>query len=51
MPVLQTGIDSYTNPIHADDLCTAFVAAIHRGRPNRSYNICDASRGALKMNE
>jgi len=46
-PVLLAAEDSYTNHIHADDLARACVAALERGRPNRSYNISDDSD--LKM--
>lgn len=46
-PVLHADEDSYTNHIHADDLARACVAALERGRPNRTYNINDDSD--LKM--
>jgi nucleoside-diphosphate-sugar epimerase len=40
-PVLQTKDDVYTNHIHANDLARAAIAALWRGKPQRSYNICD----------
>ncbi len=46
-PVLKADEDSYTNHIHAEDLARACIAALERGRPNRSYNIGDDSD--LKM--
>jgi nucleoside-diphosphate-sugar epimerase len=32
---------------HADDLARAVIAALHRGRPNRAYNVSDDTE--LKM--
>lgn len=40
-PVLRREDDVFTNHIHADDLARACVAALHRGRPQRAYQICD----------
>jgi nucleoside-diphosphate-sugar epimerase len=46
-PVLVADDDVYTNHIHADDLARAIVAALFRGKPNRSYNVTDDAE--LKM--
>jgi nucleoside-diphosphate-sugar epimerase len=48
-PVLRAEDDVYTNHIHADDLARACVAALHRGAPQRAYNVCDFS--GLKMGD
>ena len=40
-PALAPDEDAYVNHIHADDLARAVVAALHRGQPNRSYNVVD----------
>jgi nucleoside-diphosphate-sugar epimerase len=48
-PVLRAEDDVYTNHIHADDLARACVAALHRGAPQRAYNVCDFSE--LKMGD
>jgi nucleoside-diphosphate-sugar epimerase len=48
-PVLQAGDDVYTNHIHADDLARALMAALWRGKPQRTYNVNDDS--ALKMGD
>jgi nucleoside-diphosphate-sugar epimerase len=48
-PVLVPEEDVYTNHIHADDLARACVLALHRGRPQRTVNACDASE--LKMGD
>jgi nucleoside-diphosphate-sugar epimerase len=48
-PVLQDADDVYTNHIHADDLARALIAAMWRGKPQRTYNVNDDS--ALKMGE
>jgi len=48
-PVLHAEDDVYTNHIHADDLARACVAALHRGAPQRAYNVCDFSE--LKMGD
>lgn len=48
-PVLQASDDVYTNHIHADDLARACIAALWRGRPQRVYNVGDASE--LKMGD
>ena len=40
-PALNAAEDSYVNHIHADDLARAVVAALHRGQPNRTYNVAD----------
>ena len=42
-PVLLPEEDSYTNHIHAEDLGRACLAALMRGRSNRTYNISDHS--------
>lgn len=49
MPVLRAEDDVYTNHVHADDLARAVVAALWRGRPQRTYNVNDDS--ALKMGD
>jgi nucleoside-diphosphate-sugar epimerase len=48
-PVLVPQDDVYTNHIHADDLARACVAALWRGRPQRSYNTSDDTD--LKMGD
>jgi nucleoside-diphosphate-sugar epimerase len=48
-PVLLADDDVYTNHIHADDLARVAVAALWRGRPQRSYNASDD--GELKMGD
>lgn len=48
-PVLRAEDDVYTNHIHADDLARACVAALHRGRPQRAYNVSDCS--VVKMGD
>jgi nucleoside-diphosphate-sugar epimerase len=47
--VLQAADDVYTNHIHADDLARALIAAMWRGKPQRTYNINDDS--TLKMGD
>ncbi|MDI9333455.1 MAG: SDR family oxidoreductase [Cytophagales bacterium] len=42
-PVLVSEDDVYTNHIHADDLARACIAALWRGKPQRSYNIAEDS--------
>jgi nucleoside-diphosphate-sugar epimerase len=42
-PALLPADDVYTNHIQADDLARACVRALHLGRPQRTYNICDDS--------
>ena len=48
-PVLTAQDDVYTNHIHADDLARACLAALWRGKPQRDYNVRDAS--AMKMGD
>jgi nucleoside-diphosphate-sugar epimerase len=48
-PVLEAGDDVYTNHIHADDLARALIAAVWRGKPQRTYNVNDDSM--MKMGE
>ncbi len=48
-PVLQAHDDVYTNHIHADDLARACVAALWRGRSQRTYHASD--RSELKMGD
>ncbi len=48
-PVLARQDDVYTNHIHADDLARACVAALWRGKPQRTTNASDDSQ--LKMGE
>ena len=43
-PVLRQEDDVYTNHIHADDLARACLAALWRGRPQRTTNVCDDTR-------
>jgi nucleoside-diphosphate-sugar epimerase len=40
-PALRVEEDAYINHVHADDLAAIVVAALRRGRHNRSYNACD----------
>jgi nucleoside-diphosphate-sugar epimerase len=47
LPLMLHDEDSYTNHIHADDLGRACIAALARGRPNRTYNINDDSSLAM----
>ena len=42
-PVLRAEEDVVTNHIHAEDLGRACIAALGRGRANRSYNVTDDS--------
>lgn len=48
-PVLAAEDDVFTNHIHADDLARACLAALWRGRPQRAYNVSDATE--LKMGD
>ena len=48
-PALVASEDPYTNHIHADDLARAVLAALARGRGQRSYNAADDSD--LRMGE
>jgi nucleoside-diphosphate-sugar epimerase len=48
-PVLAAQDDVYTNHIHADDLARACIAALWRGRPQRTYNVSDDTD--LKMGD
>ena len=47
--VLAAEDDVYTNHIHADDLASACVAALHRGRPQRVLHASDDTE--LKMGD
>jgi nucleoside-diphosphate-sugar epimerase len=49
LPVLEAAQDVFTNHIHADDLARACCLALWRGKPQRSYNICDDTD--LKMGD
>jgi nucleoside-diphosphate-sugar epimerase len=49
LPLFDPAEDSHTNHIHAVDLGRACLAALRRGRPNRTYNISDDS--SLLMGE
>lgn len=40
-PALVPQDDVFTNHIHADDLARACLAALWRGRPQRTYHVCD----------
>jgi nucleoside-diphosphate-sugar epimerase len=42
-PLLLPAEDSYTNHIHAEDLGRACLAALERGRANRTYHVSDDS--------
>jgi len=48
-PVLRREDDVYTNHIHADDLARAVIAALWRGKPQRTYNVNDDTE--LKMGD
>jgi len=48
-PVLVPEDDVFTNHIHADDLARACMAALWKGRPQRAYNVSDATH--LKMGD
>jgi nucleoside-diphosphate-sugar epimerase len=48
-PVLAPADDVYTNHIHADDLARACLAALWRGKPQRSTNASDDTQ--LKMGD
>jgi nucleoside-diphosphate-sugar epimerase len=48
-PVLLPQDDVYTNHIHADDLARACIAALWRGKPQRTYNVTDDTQ--LKMGD
>jgi nucleoside-diphosphate-sugar epimerase len=47
LPLMLHAEDSYTNHIHADDLGRACIAALARGRANRTYNANDDSAMAM----
>jgi nucleoside-diphosphate-sugar epimerase len=48
-PVLDAKDDVYTNHIHADDLARAVLAALWRGKPQRTYNASDDTE--MKMGD
>ena len=48
-PALVAEDDPYSNHIHAEDLGRACIAALHHGRPNRTYHAADDS--GLTMGE
>ena len=48
-PVLVPEDDVYTNHIHSDDLATACVAALWRGKPQRVFHVSDNTH--LKMGD
>ena len=48
-PVLVPEDDVYTNHIHSDDLATACVAALWRGKPQRVFHVSDDTH--LKMGD
>jgi nucleoside-diphosphate-sugar epimerase len=48
-PVLVAADDVYTNHIHADDLASACIAALWRGKPQRVVNVNDDS--SLRMGD
>lgn len=47
LPLMHLAEDSYTNHIHALDLGRACLAALHRGRSNRVYNVSDDTQMAM----
>jgi len=47
LPLIRHDEDSHTNHIHAEDLGRACIAALARGRDNRTYNINDDSSLAM----
>ena len=47
LPLMLHPEDSHTNHIHAEDLGSACIAALARGRANRAYNINDDSSLAM----
>lgn len=49
LPILRETEDVYTNHIHAEDLARLCWLGLTRGRPNRSYNVCDHQ--PLKMGD
>ena len=48
-PALSDADDVFSNHIHAEDLAAACIAALHRGRANRAYNVVDDS--GLRMGQ
>jgi nucleoside-diphosphate-sugar epimerase len=48
-PTIIEQEDSHTNHIHADDLARIATAALHLGKPNRTYHASDD--GELKMGD
>jgi nucleoside-diphosphate-sugar epimerase len=48
-PALAHAEDSYSNHIHAEDLARSVLAALARGRSQRTYNACDGDW--LKMGQ
>jgi len=48
-PTIIKDEDGYTNHIHADDLASSVIAALHHAKPNRIYHTCDDSQ--MKMGE
>ena len=48
-PVLRYQDDVFTNHIHSDDLARACLAALWKGRPQRTYNVADDTQ--LKMGD
>jgi nucleoside-diphosphate-sugar epimerase len=48
-PVLAPADDVFTNHIHADDLARACIAALWRGKPQRTTNVSDDTE--LKMGD
>lgn len=41
-PVMRRDEDSWGNHVGADDLAHAITVLLHRGRPQRVYNVCDS---------
>jgi nucleoside-diphosphate-sugar epimerase len=41
LPLLRPEDDVHTNHIHAEDLASLCIRALHRGRPQRAYNASD----------
>lgn len=46
-PLIRAEEDAYSNHIHADDLASTCIAALHRGGPQRAVNVVDDSALAM----